>query len=58
MKTPALVVYYAKKNNTVVEFSVKSIDKAMSVAIFKTTKQMPNEIKKVLPDSDELGKLL
>jgi len=30
----------------------------MGVTKFKTTKQMPNEIKKVLPDSDELGKLL
>ena len=30
----------------------------MGVATFKTTKQMPNEIKKELPNSDELGKLL
>jgi predicted nuclease of restriction endonuclease-like (RecB) superfamily len=52
------IVLCKEKNNTVVEFSVKSIDKAMGVATFKTTKQMPNEIKKVLPDSDELGKLL
>lgn len=51
------IVLCKEKNNTVVEFSVKSIDKAMGVAIFKTTKQMPNEIKNVLPDSDELGKL-
>ncbi|MEO6548335.1 MAG: PDDEXK nuclease domain-containing protein [Ferruginibacter sp.] len=52
------IVLCKEKNNTVVEFSVKSIDKAMGVATFKTTKQMPNEIKKVLPDSDALGKLL
>jgi predicted nuclease of restriction endonuclease-like (RecB) superfamily len=52
------IVLCKEKNNTVVEFSVKSIDKAIGVATFKTTKQMPNEIKKVLPDSEELGKLL
>jgi len=52
------IVLCKEKNNTVVEFSVKSIDKAMGVATFKTTKQMPNEIKSVLPDSDELIKLL
>jgi predicted nuclease of restriction endonuclease-like (RecB) superfamily len=52
------IVLCKEKNNTVVEFSVKSIDKAMGVATFKTTKLMPNEIKKVLPDSDDLAKLL
>jgi hypothetical protein len=52
------IVLCKEKNNTVVEFSVKSIDKAMGVATFKTTKQMQNVIKKVLPDYNELGKLL
>ena len=52
------IVLCKEKNNTVVEFLIKNIDKAMGVATFKTTKQMPNEIKKLLPDSDELGKLL
>ena len=52
------IVLCKEKNNTVVEFSIKSVDKAMGVATFKTTKQMPNEIKSVLPDSDELRNLL
>ena len=52
------IVLCKEKNNTVVEFSVKSIDKAMGVVTFGITKQMPNEIKKLLLDSDELGKLL
>jgi predicted nuclease of restriction endonuclease-like (RecB) superfamily len=47
-----------EKNNTVVEFSIKSVDKAMGVATFKTTKQMPNEIKRVMPDSEELRKFV
>ena len=65
MKTPALalccvkkIVLCKEKNNTVVEFSVKSIDKAMGVATFKTSKEIPNEIKGVLPDADELASLM
>jgi len=52
------IVLCKEKNNTVVEFSVKSIDKAMGVAIFKTSKEIPTEIKGVLPDADELGRFL
>jgi hypothetical protein len=33
------IVLCKEKNNTVVEFSVKSIDKAMGVATFKTSKK-------------------
>ena len=47
-----------EKNNTVVEFSVKSIDKAMGVATFKTYREIPREIKRVLPNAKELKKLL
>lgn len=46
------------KNNTVVEFAIKSFDKAMGVATYKTSKQTPVEMKGILPDADELGKLL
>jgi hypothetical protein len=52
------IVLCKEKNNTVVEFSIKSVDKAMGVATFKTTKQMPNEIKRVMPDSEELRKFV
>lgn len=52
------IVLCKEKNNTVVEFAIKSFDKAMGVATYKTSKQMPIEIKKVLPDSYELGKFL
>ena len=52
------IVLCKEKNNTVVEFSVRSIDKAMGVATYKTSKQTPIQMKGILPDADELGKLL
>jgi len=52
------IVLCKEKNNTVVEYSVKSIDKAMGVATYKTTKQIPEVMKNVLPDTDQLANLL
>ena len=46
------------ENNTVVEFAIKSFDKAMGVAIYKTSKHTPAQIKGILPDTDQLRKLL
>lgn len=40
------------------EYSVKTIDKAMGVATYKTTRQAPGEIKNILPNPDELAALL
>lgn len=52
------IVLCKEKNNTVVEFAIKSFDKAMGVATYRTSKHTPEEIKAVLPDTAELGKLL
>ncbi len=52
------IVLCKEKNNTVVEFAIKSFDKAMGVATYKTSKQTPVQIKGILPDTDELGELL
>lgn len=52
------IILCKEKNNTVVEFSVKSIDKAMGVATYKTSKQIPNEMKGILPDINALADLL
>jgi predicted nuclease of restriction endonuclease-like (RecB) superfamily len=52
------IVLCREKNNTVVEFAIKSFDKAMGVATYKTSKQTPLQMKGILPDTDELGKLL
>jgi len=42
----------------VVEFSVRTIDKPMGVATFRTTKKIPDKIRNVLPDAGELKNLL
>ena len=52
------IVLCKEKNNTVVEFAVRSIDKAMGVATYKTSKEAPKEMQGILPDTDELVKLL
>lgn len=52
------IVLCKEKNNTIVEFAVKTIDKAMGVATYRTTKEMPQEMRGILPDTAELAKLL
>ena len=52
------IVLCKEKNNTVVEFAVKTIDKAMGVATYRTTKEVPREMKGILPNTDDLVKLL
>ena len=52
------IVLCKEKNNTVVEFVIKSYDKAMGVATYKASKLAPIKMKGILPEKDELGKLL
>jgi predicted nuclease of restriction endonuclease-like (RecB) superfamily len=52
------IVLCKEKSNTVVEYSVRTIDKAMGVATYRTSRDLPNEMKGILPDPDELAKLL
>jgi len=52
------IVLCKEKNNTVVEFAIKSFDKAMGVATYKTSKQTPLQMKGILPDTDTLAKFL
>lgn len=52
------IVLCKEKNNNVVEFAIKSFDKAMGVATYKISKQTPVHMKGILPDTDELVKLL
>jgi predicted nuclease of restriction endonuclease-like (RecB) superfamily len=52
------IVLCKEKNNTLVEFSIRNIDKAMGVATYRTTKEVPNEMKGILPDAAELARLL
>jgi hypothetical protein len=53
-----LSVPQIEKPNTIVEFSIRNIDKAMGVATYRTTKEVPKEMKGILPDTAELVKLL
>jgi len=52
------IVLCKEKNNTIVEFAVRSIDKAMGVATYRTTKEVPKEMQGILPDAAELARLL
>lgn len=52
------IVLCKEKNNTVVEFAIKSFDMAMGVATYKTSRKTPDKMKRVLPDTDSLMKLL
>lgn len=52
------IVLCKEKNNTVVEFAVRTIDRAMGVATYRTTKEVPKEMKGILPNAVELISLL
>ena len=52
------IILCKEKKNTVVEFAVRSIDKAMGVATYRTTKEMPRQMRGILPDVKEMVKLL
>jgi len=50
--------YPKRKNNTIIEFSEKNINKAMGMDRCKIPTQMQNAIKEMLPDADGLVKRL
>lgn len=52
------IILCKEKSNKVVEYAFKSIDKSMGVATYKTSRQLPAQFKKVLPNADDLKKLL
>ena len=41
-----------------VEYAVRDFNKPLGVATYKTANDMPDELRKALPDMDELKKLL
>jgi len=58
-ESPSIGIILCKeKSNTIVEFAVRTIDKAMGVATYRTSKEVPKEMKGILPDPGELAKLL
>jgi predicted nuclease of restriction endonuclease-like (RecB) superfamily len=52
------IILCKEKNNKVVEYAFKSIDKSMGVATYKTSRQPPEPYRKILPNAEELKKLL
>lgn len=52
------IVLCKSKDNTVVDYAIKSIDKAMSVGIYKHFSDAPDNMKEFLPDAATLSKML
>lgn len=58
-ENPSIGIVLCKdKNNTVVEFAFKNIEKGMGAATFKTARQVPKEMKGILPEAKDLADLL
>ena len=58
-ENPAIGIVLCKETNReFVEFVIRDYNKAMGVAAYKTTTDMPEELRKTLPDIEELKKLL
>ena len=58
-ETPSVGIILCKeKNNKVVEFSFRDLNKAMGVSTYKTGNVLPNEYKGLLPDAEMLKSLM
>jgi predicted nuclease of restriction endonuclease-like (RecB) superfamily len=58
-ENPAIGIVLCKEaNREFVEFVIRDYNKPMGVATYKTTTDMPEELRKTLPDIEELKKLL
>lgn len=58
-ENPSIGVILCKaKNNTVVEYAFRNVDKGMGAATFSTSKKMPEQLKGILPDQTTLSSLL
>lgn len=55
---PIGIVLCKEANREYVEFVIRDYAKPMGVATYKTTTDMPDELRKTLPDIEELKKLL
>ncbi|CAL1516686.1 PDDEXK nuclease domain-containing protein [Chitinophaga sp. MM2321] len=52
------IVLCKEKDNMVVDYAIRSIDSAMSVGTYTHSKEVPKEMKDILPDADTLSKML
>lgn len=52
------IILCKEKNNKVVEYSFRDFNKAMGVAVYKTSNEIPEQYKDSLPDAETLKKLM
>ena len=52
------IILCKEKNNKIVEFSFRDFNKAMGVATYKTSRELPEKYKNILPDAETLKKLM
>lgn len=52
------IILCKEKSNKIVEYSFRDFNKAMGVAIYKTSNELPEKYKETLPDAATLKKLL
>jgi predicted nuclease of restriction endonuclease-like (RecB) superfamily len=52
------IVLCKEKNNKIVEYSFRDFNKAMGVATYKTSDELPESYRELLPDAETLKKLL
>jgi len=58
-ENPSIGIILCKaKTDKIVEFAFKDFNKAMGVATYKTSREIPEKYKGLLPDTEELKKLL
>ncbi|MBL7759148.1 MAG: DUF1016 family protein [Sediminibacterium sp.] len=58
-ESPSIGVILCKeKNNTVVEYAFRNVEKGMGAATFSASKKIPDQLKEILPDQNTLSKLL
>ena len=58
-ENPSIGIILCKtKNEEIVELSFSDTSKPMGVATYRTTNDLPQQIKEALPDMDELKKLI
>ncbi len=52
------IILCKEKNNKIVEYSFRDFNKAMGVATYKTSTEIPEQFKEILPNSETLKKLM
>lgn len=52
------IILCKEKSNKTVEYSFRDFNKAMGVATYKTSKELPDQFKEIIPDAKTLKKLL